>query len=60
MSAYYTWLNQQRLPGSEQSAFLAWFEGHNEALLISPSMPHGTQSSAPIGVRDLLGSMGET
>ena len=26
MGAYYTWLNQQRLPGEEKSAFLAWFE----------------------------------
>src|SRR5580658_7226999 len=25
MGAWYTWLNQQRLPGEEKSAFLAWF-----------------------------------
>src|SRR6185437_6550686 len=29
MGAYYNWLNQQRLPGADQSAFLVWFEGHN-------------------------------
>ena len=28
MSAYYTWLNQQRLTGAERSSFLVWFEGH--------------------------------
>jgi len=25
MSAYYNWLNQQRLPGANQSSFLVWF-----------------------------------
>jgi hypothetical protein len=42
MGAYYNWLNQQRLPGSAQSMFLAWFENHGEAVAISPSMPRGT------------------
>jgi len=31
MGAYYTWLNQQRLPGAEASRFVVWFEGHGEA-----------------------------
>jgi hypothetical protein len=57
MGAYYNWLNQQRLPGAEQSSFLVWFEDHNEALAISPSLPRGTQSSASAGIRDLLGWM---
>ena len=37
MGAYYNWLNQERLPGAEQSAFLVWFEGHNQAIAIGPS-----------------------
>ena len=40
MGAYYNWINQQRLPGADQSSFLAWFENHGEALAIGPSMPH--------------------
>ena len=36
MGAYYNWLNQQRLPGAEQSSFLVWFEGHSQALAIGP------------------------
>ena len=54
MAAYYHWLNQQRLPGSEQSAFLAWFEGHSQAVLIGPSLPRGTQSAQPLGLEALL------
>jgi hypothetical protein len=45
MAAYYNWLNQQRLPGAEQSAFLVWFEGHNQAIAIGPSIPRGTVST---------------
>jgi hypothetical protein len=54
MAAYYHWLNQQRLPGSEQSVFLAWFEGHGQAVAIGPAMPRGTQSAAPMGLDALL------
>ena len=36
MGAYYTWLNQQRLSGASQAAFLAWFEDHEEAVAIGP------------------------
>ena len=46
MGAYYNWLNQQRLPGAEKSCFLVWFEGHNSALAIGPSMPRGTKSDS--------------
>jgi hypothetical protein len=55
MAAYYTWLNQQRLPGSENAAFLAWFEGHNEAVAIGPALPKGTASSAPTTLKQILG-----
>jgi hypothetical protein len=54
MGAYYNWLNLQRLPGAEQSSFLVWFEGHNEAMAIGPALPRGTVSNAPAGLEQLL------
>ena len=54
MAAYYQWINQQRLPHSEQSSFLVWFEGHKHALAISPSLPRGTESSSPLDLGQLL------
>ena len=54
MGAYYNWLNQQRLPGSDQSTFLAWFEGHNEAVAIGPSWPRGTESNSSANLKQLL------
>jgi hypothetical protein len=54
MGAYYTWLNQQRLEGSEQAAFLAWFEDHNEAVAIAPSLARGTESAEGVDLADLL------
>ena len=54
MGAYYNWLNQQRLPGTEQSSFLVWFEGHNQAVAIAPSIPRGTESSNATELTDLL------
>jgi hypothetical protein len=54
MGAYYNWLNQQRLPGAEQSAFLVWFEGHSQALVISPTLPRGTESDSVADVGELL------
>ncbi|MGA3190679.1 MAG: hypothetical protein ABSF22_26550 [Bryobacteraceae bacterium] len=54
MGAYYTWLNQQRLPGADKSAFLAWFEDHNEAVAIAPSLDRGKRSDAPIDLADLI------
>jgi hypothetical protein len=52
--AYYNWLNQQRLPGADQSSFLVWFEGHNEAVAIGPARPRGTQSNAVVDMKQLL------
>jgi hypothetical protein len=52
--AYYNWLNQQRLPGAEQSRFLVWFESHNEAVAIGPAWPRGTQSNAVTNMKQLL------
>jgi hypothetical protein len=57
MGAYYNWLNQQRLPGAEQSSFLVWFENHSEAVAIGPSMPRGTASTSPTDLQNLISWM---
>ncbi|MGH9397844.1 MAG: hypothetical protein ACRD18_13470 [Terriglobia bacterium] len=57
MGAYLTWVDQQRLPGAQQSAFLVWFENHAEALAIGPTMPHGAQSDSPVDLKWLLGQI---
>ena len=54
LGAYYNWLNQQRLPGAEQSSFLVWFEGHSQALAIGPSMPRGTESTSAADLEQVL------
>jgi hypothetical protein len=54
MGAYYTWINQQRLPGADKASFVAWFEDHNCAVVIGPAVPRGTTSSAPTDVAKLL------
>jgi hypothetical protein len=54
MGAYYNWVNQQRLPGAEQSSFVVWFEGHNQALVIAPSMPRGTESTTAADLSELI------
>jgi hypothetical protein len=54
MGAYYNWVNQQRLPGAAQSAFLVWFEGHSQALVIGPSIPRGTESTTPADLGELV------
>ena len=54
MAAYYHWINQQRLSGYEGSVFLAWFEGHSEAVVVAPTLPHGATSSSPLNLTQLL------
>ena len=54
MAAYYQWINQQRLPDSERSSFLVWFEGQERALVIAPSLPKGTESNSAIDLGKLL------
>jgi hypothetical protein len=54
MGSYYHWLNQQRLPGADQASFLVWFEGHAQALAISPTLPRGTESNSVMNLGDLL------
>jgi len=57
MGAYYNWLNQQRLSGSAQSMFLAWFENHAEAVAISSVMPRGTISNSSVTLSQVLSWM---
>jgi hypothetical protein len=54
MGAYYHWINQQRLPGAAQSVFIAWFEGHQQAVAISPTLPRGVESNSSIDLETLL------
>ena len=54
MGAYYQWIDQQRLPGSEQSSFVAWFEGHSQAMAIGPSLPRGAESNSAVDLEELL------
>jgi hypothetical protein len=57
IGAYYNWLNQRRLPGADQSSFLVWFEGHNQALTIGPAVPRGTNSTSATELHQLLASL---
>jgi hypothetical protein len=54
MGAYYHWINQQRLPGAQESAFVAWFQGHAQALVIGPTLPRGVQSSSATSLTELV------
>jgi hypothetical protein len=54
MGAWYTWISLQRLPGADQSSFLAWFEDHNEAVAVGPSFVKATEDNSPIGFPELL------
>ncbi len=54
MGAYYTWINQNRLPGAVQSRFLVWHEGHPTALAIAPDLPRGTTSADTTSIAKIL------
>jgi len=54
MGAYYHWINQQRLPGAAQSVFIAWFENHQQAIVVSPALPRGVESESPFDLGKLL------
>ena len=54
MGAYYNWINQQRLTGADRSSFIAWFEDHNEAIAIGPTVPRGTVSNASVTLSQIL------
>lgn len=54
MGAFYIWLNQRRLPRSEEATFVVWFENHSEALMIAQHLTAGTESHSPLSFEDLL------
>ena len=54
MGAFYMWNDQQRLSGAGEASFLLWFENHNEALVIAPSLPGNTESNNRVDMRWLL------
>ncbi len=54
MGAYYHWINQQRLEGYEKSVFVVWWEGHNSALVVSPSLPRGATSGTSMDLGELI------
>jgi hypothetical protein len=45
------------LAGADRSSFLVWFEGHNIAVAISPTLPRGTHSDSAADLRELLTMM---
>jgi hypothetical protein len=55
MGAYYTWIDQQRLTGSEQSLFVAWSQAHKQAVAIGPGLASDTSSSNVPTMQQLLG-----
>ena len=55
MGAYYTWINQQRLSGADQSCFLAWSEASGQAVAIGPAMARGTVAANQPTMKQLLG-----
>ena len=57
MGAYYTWINLQRLPDSDNARFLIWFEGHGEALVIAPGLKTGTEVATPIDMAGLWATL---
>ncbi|MGA8939284.1 MAG: hypothetical protein WB439_08970 [Acidobacteriaceae bacterium] len=54
MGAYYHWVNQQRLTGSEQSSFIVWWEGQAQAVVVAPTLPRGVSSDSPMDLRALV------
>ncbi|MBV8071228.1 MAG: hypothetical protein JO270_15065 [Acidobacteriaceae bacterium] len=54
MAAYYTWINQQRLSGAAQAAFVAWFEPGGEAIAVGPKFSRGSSSSDAVALGDIL------
>jgi hypothetical protein len=54
MGAFYTWVNLQRLPGAEAAMFLAWFEGHDQAVAISPHVTAGALCADQVSLAEIL------
>lgn len=54
LGAYYTWINLGRLSGADSASFLAWSEAHQQAVVIGPGFPRGTESAEPISMARIL------
>lgn len=54
MGAYYNWINQQRLPGAEQTSFIAWLEGGSRAVALGPSFARGATSGSTATMEELV------
>lgn len=54
MGAWYSWLNQQRLPEADRAGFLAWYENHREAVAIGPPFAPGAENHDAISMAELL------
>lgn len=52
LGAYYTWINQQRLSGAEESAFLVWHQ--DQVLVIAPSFEPGKRMDSTEKLSDLI------
>ncbi len=54
IGAYYTWINQQRLPGAEDASFLVWFESHPEAMVVGPQFTRAKDDGNRTSLKDIL------
>ncbi len=54
MGAWYTWLNERRLPEADRSSFLAWFEGYGTATAIGPGVEKNQEYHGPADMAQIL------
>lgn len=57
MGAYYIWIDQQRLSEANRSGFLAWFEAHNQAVVIGPNWKAGATDSSRVGLPGIVNQL---
>jgi hypothetical protein len=57
MGAYYTWINQQRLQNPTKAGFVAWYEGHNQAIAIGAPFHAGSVETSRITLKQVLSSL---
>lgn len=55
MGAYYTWIDQRRLTGADQSAFVAWSEAHGQAVVVGPNAPRGATAENAMTMEQVFG-----
>jgi hypothetical protein len=54
MAAYYTWINLNRMPGSNSSTFVAFHSGRRQAFASGPALLGGTSSDQAISPSEML------